>query len=585
MRKILSFILAAAMLLSVMIIVSVPAAAVDGEWTTYATPTDYGTNDDGTPKTPVIAGYEYTSEGFTTVDADWTGRSPFVTVQTKNKVNIEDGVYLKVCVDRYAYEGNDAWINFNFWDSQNIKPGSAGYGKGVQTLIRPARDQADADNKVPYDESDWYYTQVEWWKNEWNNAGTTPFKDADGKETTVPVIDGKVTFEVELKHENGAYTLSINGAQATEDTMTTFASIFADGEAYVGITLNNSTYDSVVGLTILEFGTCKEDAIAPDGTDYKEPVNAPIEEIAEIADPSTVADGMPAILMTGNKEDSDTKSISAGQGDTYTTNENFSVRVADTNGDQWNSTMFKVKNDVSYDIDDFPVLGFLVKNFCNCEDPTFCYATEECNAYIMAGKGRAPASGGCMLTPVIDICMDTIYIEEGENAGQYLYFWYDTSSDNAIKHVGGEDSNSNWTGRIHGVQMEFQKLSPDATRNIITFEWVGFFRTPEEIEAYAFSYLGIEMEEDTTEAPEDDSTEAGVADTTEADVADTTEAPVDQTTEAKGEEKTEAPTKAPENETPAPADGGCGSVIGAGAFAVVALVATAGAVVLKKKED
>ena len=297
---------------------------------------------------------------------------------------------------------------------------------------------------------------------------------------------------------------------------------------------------------------------------------------------------MPAILMTGNKEDSDTKSISAGQGDTYTTNENFSVRVADTNGDRWNSTMFKVKNDVSYDIDDFPVLGFLVKNFCNCEDPTFCYATEECRAYIMAGKGKAPASGGCMQTPVIDICWEPIVIEEGENAGQYLYFWYDTSSDNAINYVGGEDSNSNWTGRIHGAQMEFSGLSTDATRNIITFEWVGFFRTPEELEAYAFSYLGVETEDDTTEAPEDDTTEADVADTTEADVVDTTEAPVDQTTEAKGEEKTEAKTEAPAGEKPAdtaPADGGCGGVIGAGAFAVVALVATCGAVVLKKKEN
>ncbi len=588
MKKFLSFVLAAAMLLSVMIIVSVPAAAVDGEWTTYTSPSDYGTNEDGTPKTPVVAGYKYTEEGFTTVDADWTGRSPFVTVQTKNKVNIEDGIYLKVCVDRYAYEGNDAWINFNFWDSQNIKPGATGYGKGVQTLIRPSRAQEDIDNDVPCEESDWFFPQVQWWDNEWHDAGKTPFKDAEGNDTTVPVIDGKVTFEVELKHENGAYTLSINGAQASETTMAIFSAIFSSGEAYVGITLHNSTYDSVAGLTILEFGTSKENAVAPDGTDYKDPMNAEIEEFADIADPSTVPEGMPAILMTGNKDTSDTKSISALQGDAYTVNDDYTVRITDDSDNRWNSTSFSVKNEVSYDIDDFPVLGFLTKNFCICEDPEECYAIEECTLYVLAGEGRAPASGS-IETPHIDICWEPIVIEEGENAGSYLYFWYDTSDERAVEFAGKDD----WTGRIHGVQMQFSNLDTDPTRRVITIEWVGFFRTPEEVEAYALSYLGVEMEDDTTEAPEDDTTEAPVVDTTEAPVVDTTEAPVDQTTEAKGEEKTEPKgennTEAPAGEKPADtapaANGGCGGVIGAGAFAVVALVATCGAVLLKKKEN
>ena len=587
MKKFLSFILAAAMLLSVMIIVSVPAAAVDGEWTTYTRPSDYGTNEDGTPKTPVVAGYKYTEEGFTTVDADWTERAPFVTVQTKNKVNIEDGIYLKVCVDRYAYVGKDAWINFHFWDSQNIEPGKAGHGKGVQTLIRPSRAQEDIDTDVPCEESDWFFPKVQWWDNEWHYAGDVTFKDAEGNDTTVPVIDGKVIFEVELKHENGAYTLSINGAKASETTMAIFSAIFSSGEAYVGISLHNTEYSSTVGLTILEFGTSKEDAIAPDGTDYKDPINAEIEKFADIADPSTVAEGMPAILMTGNKDTSDTKSISALQGDAYTVNDDYSVRITDASDNRWNSTSFSVKNEVSYDIDDFPVLGFLTKNFCICEDPEECIAIEECTLYVLAGEGRAPASGS-IETPFIDICSEPIVIEEGENAGSYLYFWYDTSDEFAIEFAGKDD----WTGRIHGVQMQFSNLDTDTTRRVITIEWVGFFRTPEEFEAYALSYLGVEMEDDTTEAPEDDTTEAPVVDTTEAPVVDTTEAPVDQTTEAKGEEKTEPKgennTEAPAGEKPAdtaPAKSGCGGVIGAGAFAVVALVATCGAVVLKKKEN
>ncbi len=584
MKKFLSFVLAAAMLLSMIIVVSLPTAAVDGDWVVYTRPSDYGTNDDGTPKTPVVAGYQYTADGFTTVDADWTNRAPFLTVQTRNKVNVENGIYLKVCVDRYAYEDNDAWVNFSFWDSQNIEPGQTGYGKGVQTLIRPTRENDESE--------DWFYSEVQWWDNEWHNAGKTPFKDAEGNNTTVPVVDGKATFEVELKRENGAYTLSINGAQASEATMAIFSAVFSGGEAYVGISLHNTTYDSVVGLTILAFGTSREDAVAPDGTDYADPINVEVENFADIADPSTVPEGQPAILMTGNKETSDTKSISANQGDTYTINDDFSVRVADTSGERWSSASFKVKDEVSYDIDDFPVLCFLTRDYCNCDDPEDCWATEECGAYIMAGKGKAPASGGCEKIPFIDICDNPIIIEDGDNAGSYLYFWYDTSSQTAIDFAGGEGSRNDWTGRIHGAQLEFSNLSTDATRNIITFEWVGFFRTLEEAEAYVFSYLGVEAEDDTTETPADDTTEAPADDTTEADAGNQTEADAGNQTEADAGNQTEADagnqTEADagnQNEAPDPAKKGCGSVIGVGAFAVVALVATCGAVVLKKKEN
>ena len=583
MKKFLSFILVAAMLLSMIIVVSVPTAAADGDWTTYASPDAYGEEDDGTPKTPVVPGYEYTDEGFTTVDADWTNRSPWFTVQTKNPVSLEDGIYLLVRIDEYAYEGNDAWINLSLWDSQMIKPGSAGYGQGLQTLIRPYRDNDQSE--------DWYYDKVQWWVREWQLAGTTTIRDAEGRDAKTPVVDGQVTFELELKYENGAYSLTINGAPAPDTTMNLMNRLFPNGEAYVGITVHNSTYDSNAGLTILKFGTSKEDAVTPDGDDYKEPLNAEVTEVAEIADPSTVPAGMPAIFMNGDKENSDTKKVGAGQGDTFTVEDDFSVRVVDTNGDRWNSNSFSVKNEVSYDIDDFPVLCFLTRNFCTCDDPEDCYATETCGVYIMAGNGKAPASGGCQKTPPIDVCWDPVIVEEGEMAGNYLYFWYDTSSENALAFAGGEGSKSDWTGRIHGAQLEFSGLSTDPARGIIPIVWVAFFRSVEEAEAYVLSYLGVNEEggDTTTEAP------VGGDVTTEAPVGGdtTTEAPKgDATTEAKGENKTEAPkgeekTEAKgENKTEDPAaSSGCGGVIGAGAVAVVAIVSLGGAVVLRKKED
>lgn len=565
MKKILSFILATAMLLSMIIVVSIPATAADGEWTTYASPDTYGENDDGTPKTPIVAGFKYTADGFTTVDADWSGNNPFVTAQTKAPVNFENGIYLKVCVDRFAYEDNDAWININFWDSQNIKPGSAGYGQGIQTLIRPHTDDVAS--------GEWYYDYIEWWAYEWIGAGTSYFKDTDGNDVKLPVEDGKITFELELKNEDGKYTLNINGAAAPDSIVYALTDIFTEGEAYIGVTLYNSTYESVAGLTILEFGTCKEDAITPDGDDSRAPQNAEFEPEAEIADPSTVPAGVPAIFMTGNKESSHTSAIAAYQGDTFTIEDDFSVRVLDTNGDMWNSSRFSVKSSVSYDIDDFPVMCFLTKNFCTCDDPMDCYATEEVQAYLMAGKGRAPGSGGC--APVnLDVCWDPIVIDEGENAGSYLYFYYDTSSADALEFAGGEGGPRDWTGRIHAVQMEFLHLSADATRSAINIEWVAFFRSVEEAKAYIFSSLGVEDDgsgDATTELPGDV--------TTEASGNVTTEAKGEEKTEAKGEEKTEA--KGDDNV----AINSCGSVIGTGAVAVVALVATAGAVLLRKKED
>jgi hypothetical protein len=182
----------------------------------------------------------------------------------------------------------------------------------------------------------------------------------------------------------------------------------------------------------------------------------------------------------------------------------------------------------------------------------------------MSGKGRSPAYGGCVRTPDVDVCWDPIVIEDGEDEGRYLYFWFDTSSEMAADI-------SNWDGRIHGVQMEFFNVQTAAGRGAAEFEWVGFFRSVEEGQAFVKSYLGVE---DTTDEPTDDTTEQKPADTTEQKPADTTEKKPENTTEKKPA-TTEAPSQS----------GSCKSMLGAGAVAVVALVAACGAVVLRKKED
>ena len=237
------------MILSLVIIVNVPASAVDGMWVTYASPSSYEKYEKGESEFPPMElGYTYTEEGFTTVDCDWTERMPRGTVQSRDPVNIEDGVYMKVRVDRYAHDGgNDAWINISFWDSQNIEPGGKGYGQGVQTLIRPAKDEAGV----------WGYNKVNWWIREWSNAGYSDMLNAEGQPGFhYPDENGAVIFEVELTNNGGAYALKINGAECPSGAMTFFNKTFADGEAYVGITLHNTTLNSNIGLTILAYLTC-----------------------------------------------------------------------------------------------------------------------------------------------------------------------------------------------------------------------------------------------------------------------------------------------------------------------------------------
>ena len=105
MKKILSTLLVAAMLLSLVIVAAVPAAAVDGEWAVYGPVSQYVDGYDGDPKS--VSGYEYTDDGFHTIPADWEGagkQTPWVQVETKEKVNLKDGVFFQIRVDNFSYD-------------------------------------------------------------------------------------------------------------------------------------------------------------------------------------------------------------------------------------------------------------------------------------------------------------------------------------------------------------------------------------------------------------------------------------------------------------------------------------------------
>ena len=110
MKKLLVMLVILSMIVSMAVIVP-SAADIEGDWTTYRNPLDYFEPD---PETGEVtesyrpaAGYEYTSEGLTIKPADYTGTNPFMKVETKDKHNLKDGLYLKFRIDSFSYKGEE----------------------------------------------------------------------------------------------------------------------------------------------------------------------------------------------------------------------------------------------------------------------------------------------------------------------------------------------------------------------------------------------------------------------------------------------------------------------------------------------
>ena len=86
-KRILALIICAVMLLTMIPVaaLTIGAAEIQGDWTTYRSADEYETAGEG--EEPIIykpeAGYEYTSEGFTVVPADYKDTTPFLLKKIK----------------------------------------------------------------------------------------------------------------------------------------------------------------------------------------------------------------------------------------------------------------------------------------------------------------------------------------------------------------------------------------------------------------------------------------------------------------------------------------------------------------------
>lgn len=608
MKKILAMLLTVAMLLSLVIVATVSVAADDenaGMWTTWGSSEQYDADFSDDPSS--VPGYEYSEDGLKVPAADWTTGTPFFTVQSKVKVDLKAGVYFEIRIDDFTYAASDKWFNLNIWDSEKIRPGSSDvkYGQGIQTLLRPASTGPVDDNAETTDKNEraGSVASIAWYTEAFTSVGGTAI---DAANRTVAEVEGALkdvfTLEVSWDAANGTYAVSINKTPAPEKVITYMNEHFADGQAYIGFTTQNSQKGGTAAATVTKFGTSAATAAIPYGTDSKDAENYD-NSFADFIDPATVPAGQPAVFMTGDKEATDLKNIPGSSvGAIVSVTETGSIKTV-ANGATADFGALRVDNTKSVDVKDFPVLLCVTKNWCSCkmDAHAYCLALESMSAYVMIGEDLKAAPSNKVAE--LDMCYDPVIIGEDN----YLYFWVDLSE-------------LDKEGRFNGVRFDAGGVDL-VTEGFNEFEmlWTGLFRDVDEAEAYALDYLDaianpggstdddttVDSGADTTEADTSvDTTEADTAtDTTEADTAtDTTEADTSKETEEdttketeatttqKAEttnkvEETKAETDAPAGDDAAADEGGCGSFVGFGAMAVVAVAAVAGMVSFKKKED
>ena len=531
-KKVISTLMALAMLLSLVCVMSVPASAAaenEGDWTTYRAasqypPEGYIPAEGEAPKVYLPeAGYTYTEEGFTVVPADYKDTHPFMTVQTKEPQYIKDGVYLQFRVDEYSYAGDDGadyWMALTLTNKPKVDPGATKYGGGWSYLCKgPGVTSTVAVTKPDDGDVAGYFKPI----------GFPTL-------TNVPTDDeGREIYTLEIMWNNGGYSMLLNGESVPGAAAATemLESIDDEGNFYVGVTLYSMQKDGKAALTILKYGTSEGTASTPVGSDSKEPEENQMV-LAPIADPNTIEPNMPAILL--NPE-------------TITATSGYNCKLEPMGDNTWrvsasdDATFFNLspKRSISYDAKDFPVVGVMFRNTEDITTGTIWYA---------AGDVLGPQDG--YNTP--------LYIEDGRT--------YKSDKGDYVSTV--TDLSGLWEGRINTIRLSFT-LYDGAAYDVC---YVGCFRSEAEANAYAENYLktlGVDISAEATTVAEIPTDPEEAADDETASVS---------TASAETAVGSEV-TNAPESETDKSGKG-CKSVISFGAAATVLALAYIGT---RKKKD
>lgn len=606
MKKTLSVILVAVMLLSTLVALVVPAAADgEGNWEVYNTATI--DTPEELEKAPPVPGYEYDDEGFHTVSPDYTNYNPKFTVVSKEQYNITN-FSMTVVIHDYVI-ADDNWLSFSIWSESNgMAQGdvSGDFGYGWTSLIR-----GDVTNQTLNRFESWNCTM---------GRKTQNFVAIDGTQLQ-PVVFDEVTNDagdrvIQFSIVDGV--VMVNGKTVGTGTDSLIQQTFTDGLAYVAVTLHNTRLSDEGRPTI---SVIEVNGEVPTGSDNRAPEDKS-REIAPIAPSDTVPAGQPAIWFDASLEaTNDTMPMCVG-GELAFAEDNSSFHV-DLMQDNF-QLHFAPPDTISYEAADFPYFAIIYKNFCHCtlaEDETAFDAcdlggtSQQTTVWYFAGETKAATNTGYMQVANY-YCINPLN-EDGTSATEDFY------TVAVFKIVNPEY----WTGRINGYRLDVSGLTHYDVegRNYIEILGTGFFRSSADLTSYIgnmsvdgnnfnvedikAAFWDCEVDGhisdedgdgycdlcwdifDTGEVCEHADEDAdNVCDLCGADLGennggDTSENTSETNTEANSENNAENNTQASagNDDTDSDDKGGCGSVVSMGALAIVAIVGTG--LVIKKKED
>lgn len=568
MKKTLSVILVAVLLLSTLVSLVVPAAAAeDGDWDVLLpAPVMNKAEDERQP----AQGYYYDETGFHSVSPNYTNYTPHFTVISKEMYNIVN-FSMTVEITDYCTEG-DNWLSFSVWSESNgLAQGvtSGEYGDGWTSLIRP-----DADGRLVKLES--------WNQTKGGRTGKQQFSNIDATQA-IPVM-----LTPDVNEDNGALrftfaitdgVVSINGSVIGAATDKVISERFKEGLAYVGVTLNNAGDAS--GAYMPTISVVEVNGSVPTGSGSRDP-ESKTREYGELIPSDTVPANTPAVWFDGTLEKTNTKLPSTSNCDVTYADDNKSILVTANN--TAGTIQFFVPDEITYEANDFPYMAIILKNFCTCslgedQNPNdFCTGSELGSLWYCAGDVVSPRND----------CHESIP----------AFYWATPLDADGVPTT--EDyysvaiidlSELNWEGRINNIRFDFAGFNDYALEGENTFEIVGIGAFATDLGAATYiASLGLNTDMLGMLIPglceHEDSNGDGWCDYCFEELENTTEDSTEEDTTVSenttGEvttKKTEAPTTTTTEEKK-----GCGSMVSMSVLSLVAL-AGAGMVALKKKEN
>ena len=466
MKKTLSLILSAVLILSTLITLIIPASAEgEGDWDVMlAANAKDATNASKIPLTP---GYYYDETGFHTISPDYTNRNPKFTVISKEMYDL-DNFSMTVVIHDYCTMG-DNWLSFSVWSESNgLAQGdtSGKYGDGWTSLIRP--DLATGT-----------LNRLESWNaTKGGRTGKQVFTPIDETQLSPIVFDEIINEDgdrvITFAIEDGV--VKVNGKAISPGTDNCIASRFTEGLAYIGVTLHNTDNSGKYSPTISITDVNGE---VPTGTDYRKPEPTSEGYKPPLMRPDEVPYGQPAIWFDATMENSNyTMPAHTGCDLTYADdNKSFLVKPESDSL----QIRFDVRDEILYDASDFPYFAIIFKNFCTCDIPEGKTPFEYCSRYeeqttvwYYAGEHTAPNTEGVMQIS------EYICLNPRNHDG------YSTVDDFYTVAVFEISDLGYWKNRIHGFRLDIDGLTNYAKEGRDTMEILGagFFRSGMEIVSY-----------------------------------------------------------------------------------------------------